>query len=215
MAPGRSTRRAAHWAAGTASRWGGSTAPWPPPISRSGGGNREGGGRDPHFVLERTLPASAVSTPTTDEARHRFGAGRPAGRFPLCVRAQVVRVTSAPPQGDSSKGAPRPVPSRSCRPLTAYRPLQKDESPDGEHQVPAQADPRPTTKATERNKAVKSRSRPRSVASARRLPRATVKGHRGPSRLHPRSRQGREQGCHPPEPGRQQEVGHGQEGRVA
>ena len=67
--------------------------------------------------------------------------------------------------------------------------------------------------ATERNKAVKTEAK----TWVRKFREAAASGDKDAAqdalKTASRSSKGRLQGCHPQEPGRQQEVGHGQEGR--
>ena len=142
-----------------------------------------------------------------------WGVGHPLVDLPIAC-ALVVRARSTI-QRRSTTGAPRPVPSGFCRPLTATTDQPERDTPVAN--IKSQLKRIKTNRvATERNKAVKSELK----TWIRKFREAVDSGDARRRQGCPRgrldqARQGREQGRHPREPGRQQEVGDGQEGRRA
>ena len=105
--------------------------------------------------------------------------------------------------------SPRPVPTSDCRPLTAYRPQRKHSHVAN---IKSQLKRIKTNRlATERNKAIKSELK----TAIRKFREAADAGNADEAKAAlagrlDQARQGREQGRHPQEPGREQEVLDGQ-----
>ena len=212
---GRSWPRASAWRRGRSTRRAGRSATGPPTGSPGHPGRRRrrlrGQGRRPRPRVRRRA----------GDPHHRRRARReraddvlaePVGRRPLVNLTVACALRScayaAPSRTVQRRVSPRPVPSRFCRPLTATVRPNERKHPTWQTSSPRSSASRPTRSApsaTRRSRA----SFARGSASSARPPSPATRTRRQDAlkAASTQARQGRQQGRHPQEPGRQQEVG--------